>query len=75
MYVLAIKICSCSSEIFAEITNCLRKRLIINVLNITQTNHNFIESKRGETPGMREGITKKILTWNDIFNMRLSINV
>ena len=52
-----------------------KRRLIINVLNITQTNHNFIESKRGETPGMREGITKKILTWNDIFNMRLSINV
>jgi len=52
-----------------------KRKQIQNVLQIVQTNHNFIESKKGETPGMREGLTKKIWSWNDVFNQRLSINV
>ncbi len=52
-----------------------KRKLIVNVLNITQTNHNFIEAKNGKTPAMKEGLTKKRWLWNDIFNMRLSINV
>jgi hypothetical protein len=52
-----------------------KRKLIVNVLNITQTNHNFIEANKGKTPAIKEGLTKKIWTWNDIFNVRLSINV
>ena len=52
-----------------------KRKLIVNVLSITQTNHNFIEGKNGKTPAMKEGLITRILSWNDIFNMRLSINV
>ena len=52
-----------------------KRRLIVNVLHITQTNHNFIEAKQGKTPAMKEGLTKKVLVWDDIFKRRLSINV
>lgn len=51
-----------------------RRRLITNVLHITQTNHNFIEAKKRKTPAMREGLTNKIWKWNDVFNKMLSIN-
>ncbi|GEM_PF-3841584 len=52
-----------------------KRKQISNLLHITQTNHNFIESVNGETPAMREGITKKIWSWNDVFNAELSINI
>ena len=52
-----------------------KRKLIVNVLNITQTNNNFIEAKNGKTPAMKEGLTKKIWSWNDVFNMRLSIKI
>lgn len=52
-----------------------RRRLIRNVLHITQTSHNFIEAKKQKTPAMQEGLTQRIFTWNDVFNRRLSIRV
>jgi hypothetical protein len=52
-----------------------RRKQIINLLHITQTNYNFIEAKNKETPAMRERLTHKVGTWNDIFNMRLSIKI
>ena len=59
-----------------ETRNFAKKRKqIINLLHITQTNHNFIEARSGITPGMKEGLIDKILTWNDIFNVRLSIKI
>jgi len=52
-----------------------RRRQIVSLLHITQTNYDFIEAENGETPAMKEGLQSKPLTWNDIFNMRLSINI
>ena len=50
-----------------------KRKQIICLLHIMQTNHNFIEAENGETPAMREGLTHKVWSWNDIFNMRLSV--
>ena len=59
-----------------ETRNFAKKRKqVINLLHITQTNHNFIEDRNGVTHGMKEGLTDKVLTWNDIFNVRLSIKI
>ena len=59
-----------------ETRNFAKKRKqICNLLHITQTNHNFIEAKNQITPGMKEGLTNKVLSWNDIFNVRLSIKI
>ena len=52
-----------------------RRRQISNLPHITQTNHNFIEAISGKTPAMREGLTTKILSWNDVFNERISIKI
>lgn len=52
-----------------------KRRQISNLLHITQTNHNFIEAVSGKTPAMREGLTGKICSWNDVFNARLSIKI
>ena len=52
-----------------------KRKQISNLLHITQTNHNFIESAEGKTPAMREGLTNKIVSWNDVFNVRLSIKI
>lgn len=52
-----------------------KRKLITNILHITQTNHNFVEAKCGQTPAMKEGMVKKILTWNDIFNQKLSVKI
>ncbi len=52
-----------------------KRKQIVNLLHITQTNHNFIESECGETPATREKIIDKILTWNDVFNVRISIKI
>ena len=59
-----------------ETRNFAKKRKqIVNLLHITQTNHNFIEAKNGVTSGMKEGLTSKSLSWNDIFEIRLSIKI
>lgn len=59
-----------------ETRNFAKKRKqISNLLYITQTNHNFIEADNGLTPGMREGLIDKVLSWNDVFNVRLSIKI
>ena len=52
-----------------------KRNQIVSLLHITQTNHNFIEAKKRITPAMLEGLQSKPLTWNNIFNKRLSINV
>lgn len=51
-----------------------KRKLLKNVLHVTQTNHNFVEHEKGATPGMREGLTNKVWSWNDVFNQRISIN-
>ena len=44
-----------------ETRNFAKKRKqISNLLYITQTNHNFIESVNGKTPAIKEGLTIKI---------------
>lgn len=52
-----------------------RRTQIKNLLHITQTNYDFIETKNGITPAILEGLQTKPMTWNDIFNIRLSINI
>lgn len=52
-----------------------RRKQISDLLHITQTNHNFVEAENGETPAMKEGLTSKVWSWKDIFNMRLSIKI
>ena len=52
-----------------------KRKQIKNILHITQTNHNFIESVGRKTPAMKEGLTKKIWSWNDVFNERLSFGI
>ncbi len=50
-----------------------KRKQISNLLHITQTNHNLIETKNRETPAMKERLTKEVWSWNDIFNVRLSV--
>ena len=52
-----------------------KRRQISNLLHITQTNHNFIEAVRGKTPAMRESLIQRKLSWNDVFDVRLSIKI
>ena len=52
-----------------------KRRQISNLLHITQTNHNFIEAVKGKTPAMREGLVQRKLSWNDVFDVRLSIKI
>lgn len=52
---------------FAKKKKCIEQRL-----EIFSIQHNFIEKKKGETPAMKEGLTNKIWTWNDFFNIRLT---
>jgi hypothetical protein len=52
-----------------------KRKQIIDLLYIFQINHNFIEAKNKITPAMKEGLIYKPLSWNDIFNMKLSINI
>jgi len=59
-----------------ETRNFAKKRKqIVNILHVTQTNYNFIEAENGETPAIKEGLTDKVWEWNDIFDMRLSVNI
>lgn len=52
-----------------------KRKQIVCLLHIMQTNHNFVESENGETPAIRENLTDKVWTWNDIFNVRLTFNI
>ena len=52
-----------------------KRKQIADLLHITQANHNLIESKNGETPAMKERVTDKIWSWNNIFNVRLSVKI
>ena len=53
---------------FAKRKTCIEQRL-----EIFSIQHNFIESKNGKTPAMKEGLQRKPLTWNTFFHKRLSI--
>lgn len=55
---------------FAKKKICIEQRL-----EIFSIQHNFIESKKGQTPAMKEGLQSKPWTWNDFFNIRLSIPI
>ena len=52
-----------------------KRKQIVCLLHIMQTNHNFVESENGETPAIRESLTDKVWTWNDIFDVRLPFNI
>ena len=52
---------------FAKKKKCIEQRL-----EIFSIQHNFIETKKGETPAMKEGLVDKKWTWNGFFNVRLS---
>ena len=52
---------------FAKKKLCIEQRL-----EIFSIQHNFIETKKGETPAMKEGLQSKPLSWNDFFNIRLT---
>jgi hypothetical protein len=52
-----------------------KRKRIENALHIMQTYHNFVEVRNGTTPGIKENLTKKIWTWNDVFNKRMLINI
>lgn len=41
-------------------------------LEILSVQHNFMETKRGKTPAMMEGLTDKKWTWATFFNQRLT---
>ena len=53
---------------FAKRKLCIEQRL-----DIFSIQHNFIETKKGKTPAMKEGLQSKPLTWNTFFHKRLSI--
>lgn len=52
---------------FAKKKICIEQRL-----EIFSIQHNFIETKRGLTPAMKEGLSRKPLTWDSFFNVRLT---
>ena len=52
---------------FAKRKLCIEQRL-----EIFSIQHNFIETKKGKTPAMLEGLQRKPLTWNTFFHIRLS---
>lgn len=52
---------------FAKRKLCIEQRL-----EIFSIQHNFIETKKGKTPAMREGLQNKPLTWELFFNVRLT---
>ena len=53
---------------FAKRKLCIEQRL-----EIFSVQHNFIETKKGKTPAMKEGLQSKPLTWELFFHKRLSI--
>lgn len=52
-----------------------KRKLVRNLLHIIQANHNLIEANNGTTPMIKEGLADKVWSWNDIFNVRLSVNI
>ena len=52
---------------FAKRKLCIEQRL-----EIFSIQHNFIETKKGKTPAMKERLESKPLTWNTFFHIRLS---
>jgi len=52
---------------FAKKKLCIEQRL-----EIFGIQHNFIETKKGKTPAMKEGLQSKSLTWESFFHIRLS---
>ena len=52
---------------FAKRKVCIEQRL-----EIFSVQHNFIETKKGKTPAMKEGLQNKALTWETFFYIRLS---
>jgi hypothetical protein len=53
---------------FAKRKLCIEQRL-----EIFSVQHNFMETKKGRTPAMKEGLQSKPLTWETFFHIRLSI--
>lgn len=52
---------------FAKRKLCIEQRL-----EIFSIQHNFIETKKGKTPAMKEGLQSKPLTWETFFHIRLT---
>ena len=49
-----------------------KRKTIRELLAIYQAYHNLIDVRYGKTPCMREGITCKIWSWEDLFYVRLT---
>lgn len=47
-----------------------KRQSVENRLDIFQVYRNFIWTKKGKTPAMREGITDKIWSWNKVLRMK-----
>ena len=52
---------------FAKRKQCIQERV-----EIFSVQNNFIETKHGETPAMKEGIIDKKLSWSKVLHVRLS---
>ena len=52
---------------FAKRKLCIEQRL-----EIFSIHHNFIETKKGKAPVMKEGLWNKALTWETFFHVRLT---
>ena len=49
-----------------------RKASLESRMEVFSVQHNFIETKKGETPAMQEGLYTKSSSWRRIFNTRLT---
>lgn len=49
-----------------------KRKTIRELLAIYQAYHNLIDVRKGKTPCMKEGITSKVWTWEDLFYVRLT---
>jgi hypothetical protein len=52
-----------------------KRKQIADLLHITQTNHNLIDARNGETPAMKERLTDRIWSWNNILDTMISVKI
>ena len=50
-----------------------KRKSIWNMLAIYQAYHNLIETKQGETPCMKEGITRFVWLWGSLLNVKIGV--
>ena len=50
-----------------------KRKMIFIILSIFQAYHNFIDTRKGLTPCMKEGISDHIWTWGKLLNAKVSV--